>query len=215
MSGVMPSITYINKRINTEDGDRFVTVEFFRGASIFNPAYAKTLGRDEAMGLIEKLRPYNALNRQDEENVIDLLKVGWNAYKQNASRVIGEFEFGSDDDEAAILSWHYKLFLRLENEKKEDRKKRSCRYCGNSSGTCRCYQGLHAWWFAARLCALVMPTSAAAERVFSLLNNLYSDQQTRTLVDSILLSLFLSYNNRKVIVPKIVNESSGDDSDSA
>ena len=129
----------------------------------------------------------------------------WNAYRQNAMKVVGEIKFGTDDDEAAIpaiLSWHYQVFLSLEEEKKEDRKKKSCQYCGNRNGKCCCYQGLHACWFAARLCALVMPTSAAAERVFSLLNNLYSDQQTSTLVDSILLSLFLSYNNRKVIVHK-------------
>ena len=50
-----------------------------------------------------------------------------------------------------------------------------------------------------------MTTSTAAERAFSLLNNLNSDQQTCTLADSILLSLFLSCSTREAVVPKNVN----------
>ena len=201
ISGIMPAITYVTKRINNESGDRYQLVEFFRGARIFDPSYAKTLNRAAGMEIIEKLRPFHALNDEDDgDNIIDLLKDGWNAYRQNALRVVGEFDF--DKDEAAILTWHYRMFLRLEDEKLEDKKERQCRYCGDRSRRCRCHKGLHAWWFAAKLCALVMPSSAAAERVFSLLNNLYNDQQTHTLVDSILLSLYLSFNKRKVLVPQ-------------
>ena len=56
-----------------------------------------------------------------------------------------------------------------------------------------------------------MPSSAAAERVFSILNNLYNDQQTRALVDSILVSLYLAYNKRKVIVSTAGNKDKEDD----
>ena len=141
--------------------------------------------------------------KEVEENVIDLLKVGWTSYKQNATKVAGEFEFSHDDNEATILSWHCKLFLRLDNEKKEDKKKKHCRHCGDRDGTCRFCKGLYAWSFTARLCTLVMPPSTATERVFYLRNNLHSDQQTYTLLDSIFLTLFLSCKNRKVIVPKV------------
>jgi len=201
VSGIMPCITYFTERVNNKDGDRFEIVEFFRGARIFDPAYAKTLNPSMAKALIEKLRPFHALNDDNAEggNIIELLKTGWSAYRQNAVRVIGKFDF--DKDEAAILSWHYQMFLRLGKEQREDNTKKHCRYCGCRSRNCLCYKSLHAWWYAARLCALVMPSSAATERVFSLLNNLFNNQQTSTLIDSILLSLFLSHNKRKVVVP--------------
>ena len=41
-----------------------------------------------------------------------------------------------------------------------------------------------------------MPSSGASERVFSLLNNMYNDLQTRTLVDSIILGLYLTFNDQ-------------------
>eukprot|EP00986_Skeletonema_menzelii_P020339 scaffold30910_cov371-Skeletonema_menzelii.AAC.1 len=44
----------------------------------------------------------------------------------------------------------------------------------------------------------VMPSSGAAERVFSLLSNHFNQHQTRTLADKIFLSLYLSYNKRKL-----------------
>ncbi|KAL7531433.1 LOW QUALITY PROTEIN: hypothetical protein ACHAXR_004040 [Thalassiosira sp. AJA248-18] len=199
ISGVMPSITYLTERINNEAGDRFVITEFFRGARLFDPSFAKTLTRNEAFELIEKLRPFHALDGGDG-CLIDLMKDGWSAYRQNAAKVVGEFDF--DKDEAAILTWHYRMFLRLEEDKKDDKKRRHCRYCGSRTGKCHCHKGLHAWWCAIQLCALVMPSSGSAERVFSLLNNLYKDEQTCLLIDSILLSLYLSFNKREIIMPQ-------------
>jgi len=63
-------------------------------------------------------------------------------------------------------------------------------------GTCNCHVGLCAWWKAAKLYALVMPSSGASELVFSLLNNKYNDIQTRTLVDSIILGLYLAFKDQ-------------------
>ena len=205
----MPCITYFTTRVNDKAGDRHELIEFFRGARLFDPAYAKTLDSLKAMNLLDKLRPYKALDDEDS-SLVDLMKAGWSAYRQNAVKVVKVFDF--EKDNAAILSWHYQMYLRIEADQAEDRKKRKgCRYCTSKSGTCRCYKGLIAWWQAAKLCALVMPSSAAAERVFSILNNLYNDQQTRALVDSILVSLYLAYNKRKVIVPRASNKDKEDD----
>ena len=90
------------------------------------------------------------------------------------------------------------MFLGLEEENKTDLRCRSCRYCGNKSNNCKCNGNLHAWWEGAQLAALVMPSSGAAERVFSLLNNLFSDRQSTALSDVIFLSLFLAYNKRAI-----------------
>jgi hypothetical protein len=143
--------------------------------------------------LIEKMRHYHILN-QGEDSIIDRLKRGWRAYRANACRVVKQFDYSKD--KSAILSWQYQLFLRLDEENKTDVRRRSCRYCGNKSRNCKCNENLHAWWEAAQLAALVMPSSGAAERVFSLLNNLFSDQQSSALTDGIFLSLFLAYNKR-------------------
>ena len=60
-----------------------------------------------------------------------------------------------------------------------------------------CNGNLSVWWQAAKLAALVMPSSGAAERVFSLVNNMFGDQQSNTLSDSIFLSRYLVSNKRR------------------
>ena len=90
------------------------------------------------------------------------------------------------------------MHLRLDDENEADLRDRCCRYCGNRSKNCRCNGGLRAWWEAAELAALVMPSSGAAERVFSLVNNLFGGQQTHLLTDYIFLSLYLNYNKRPI-----------------
>jgi hypothetical protein len=54
------------------------------------------------------------------------------------------------------------------------------------------------WWRAVTLMALVQPSSAAAERVFSVLKSFFSHLQTRTYTDVIELALFLKVNGRKL-----------------
>ena len=83
----------------------------------------------------------------------------------------------------------------------EDRNSSQCRYCNSVNRDCTCYSDLKAWWEAAQLIALVQPSSAAAERVFSLVNNMYKSQQSMTLSDSIKLALYLAYNKRDLRVP--------------
>ena len=53
------------------------------------------------------------------------------------------------------------------------------------------------WASAAKKVLLVQPSSAASERVFSLLNNSFHDQQDLSLQDYIEASLMLQYNYRK------------------
>ena len=57
---------------------------------------------------------------------------------------------------------------------------------------------LKVWFDACVKVVLVQPSSAASERVFSLLNQFWGDQQKHSISDTILLSLFLSYNKRRV-----------------
>ena len=54
------------------------------------------------------------------------------------------------------------------------------------------------WALAARIVFAISPNSASCERVFSLLNLMYGDQQISTLADSIRAGLMLRYNGRKV-----------------
>jgi hypothetical protein len=95
-------------------------------------------------------------------------------------------KFDMKKDDAATLSWHYQQFLRLDDEFAEDnRRNKSCRYCKCSRGNCNCNSNLRYYWEAAQLLSLVMPSSAAAERVFSLLNinnQQFNESQTRTVI---------------------------------
>ena len=155
------------------------------------------------MQKLEKLRAYFVLNQEEEEeeeedgnvNIVDKLKAGQSAYHQKFLNVVKEFDYKTDN--AAILSWHYKYFLGLDEELAEDSKRnKSCRYCGCRSNSCSCNVNLRYYWEAAQLVSLMMPSSCAAERVFSLLNNLFNQKQTRTLGDQIFLALYLNCNKR-------------------
>ena len=53
------------------------------------------------------------------------------------------------------------------------------------------------WADVCKLILLVQPSSAAAERVFSLLQNSFSTQQYSSLEDYIAASVMLQYNSRK------------------
>ena len=55
---------------------------------------------------------------------------------------------------------------------------------------------LSAWSAAAKKVLLVQPSSAACERVFSLLNNSFRDQQQSSLQDYIETSVMMQYNKR-------------------
>ena len=52
------------------------------------------------------------------------------------------------------------------------------------------------WSKAAKSVLLVQPSSAASERIFSLLRNSFGERQNSSLQDYIEASLMLQYNNR-------------------
>jgi hypothetical protein len=99
-----------------------------------------------------------------------------------------------------LKSVYYDLHENIEADEDEDRIKKTCRYCesARSLNDCKCAERLRVWWEAVRLVVLVQPSSAAAERVFSLLKNFWSIQQNRALSDTIRASLFLAYNKREL-----------------
>ena len=53
------------------------------------------------------------------------------------------------------------------------------------------------WPFAVMKVLLVQPSSAAAERVFSIVNSSFNDSQEHALVDYLQACGMLQYNNRK------------------
>ena len=53
------------------------------------------------------------------------------------------------------------------------------------------------WANVCKIILLVQPSSAAAERVFSLLQNTFSRQQSRSLEDYVAVSMMLQYNYKK------------------
>lgn len=57
---------------------------------------------------------------------------------------------------------------------------------------------LPAWHNFARHVAILQPSSASVERVFSLLQSTFSDRQTRTLEDYVQTSIMLQFHDRKL-----------------
>ncbi len=195
LTGLLPAIQYIFSRTN-EGGDRFDTMEVFRGALIMNPAKAKTLNRNEAIALINKLGKYPIFNVDNGNgSIIDRMKDSWDAYHRNAMEVTATFDKDGHGhvDKNAITTWHYRMSLRADTEKIEDP---ACRYCTNNSSGCDCYDELKVWWEACELLALLLPSSGTSERVFSFANSLFGDKQSKLLTDALKLSLFLAFNKR-------------------
>ena len=54
------------------------------------------------------------------------------------------------------------------------------------------------WALAARIAFAISPSSAACERVFALLKNMFDEEQRSTLGDALEASLMLRYNDRRV-----------------
>ena len=142
---------------------------------MFDPFVAKDVSHSGAIALLRKLRYCPFLNKDGNCNIVDRLIQGFRAYRQNANLVVKKFN--CKKDLAAILSWHYKLSLRLDDERAEDLGKGgSCRYCGSKPRKFHCNTKLRCYWEEASLLALVMSSYFASERLFSLLSNKLNDQ---------------------------------------
>ena len=125
---VRRKVNYSNARLNIPSGDRFEAIQLFEGASILDPRAVKSIRQHEAMTKLEKLRCYHVLNKEGPENIVNRLNLDYSAFRQNVMRIPQEFDYKKD--KAAILSWYYKLFLKLGEEVREDtRAQKSCRYC--------------------------------------------------------------------------------------
>jgi len=139
--------------------------------------------------LIDKLRAYNPLNN---DLIIRSLKSSWRNYKARASLVVTE--------EIDVLQWHYGCWLE-NKEYLTDEKYRyeSCMHCNRTKhSSCTCVETIMNWWEVASLLALILPSSAPAERVFSILNRMWTDLQTRALSETIRASMFLACNKRRL-----------------
>ena len=199
--GIAPSVNYEFSQFFQDSGNCYQIVQFFRGARVFDPSYVKKITSKKAKELIDLMACYPRLVEGSAENtLIYRLKKSLRAYKQNAQSVGKKFskcDKGKYKDNA-ILTWHYNQYLRIDEDRSRDFRKKKCRYCGNKTNTCKCHNNYGAWFEAACLVTLVMPSSAAAERVFSLLHNFFGDERMRSLSDSIFLSLCLSTNKRSI-----------------
>eukprot|EP00985_Skeletonema_marinoi_P022283 scaffold14178_cov97-Skeletonema_marinoi.AAC.1 len=143
-----------------------------------------SLSRKDAFALIEKLDHYSIFRQGG----------GWNAYKQNDYFVVADFGKTKDGEkDVSHLTWHYRMFLRIDEDEADDN---HCRYCPKEARGCICYDDLKTWWDACEIASLVLPSSGTAERVFSLTKMLFSDRQDRLLFDAMKVSLFTAYNRR-------------------
>ena len=185
------------------EGDRFKMAEFYDGATIFDSRIAKIMTLTQAHALIEKMSCYPILMTGDDGNtLIDQLKAGFILYKQRANFVTIIFDkdqHGKLNDEA-ILLWHYRHYLvKCDDDQSKNINKKNFGCCGTTKlKECKCQKHCKAWFDAACYVALVMPSSGAAELVFSLLKNLFTEQQLHSLSDVVNHSLFIASNKRAI-----------------
>lgn len=189
--GLEPSIHYVLDRFS-EGGDRYEQVVVYRAARLFNPVYANTLTQGRAYALIETLRAYHPLNK---DSIIESLKASWHHYKTRASLVIDKKEVDIN-----ILQWHYDCWLENHDYVAQEKfQHEGCLHCQRlKCSSCTCIKDLMCWWETASALALILPSSAPAERVFSILNRMWTDLQTSALSDIIRTSMFLTCNKRNL-----------------
>jgi len=152
------------------DGDEKTRklVNFYRAARIFDPCYAKTVGTGMAKNLINDLEQFRPI---EDKRLSKTLLRSFARFKNKAISI------DNNSDSVNILQWHYDI----------------CRFTCESDT-----DDLWAWYETCKLVVLVVPSSGALERVFSLLKEYWGIQQTHSLSDNIMLSLYLSYNKRHV-----------------
>jgi hypothetical protein len=96
-----------------------------------------------------------------------------------------------------VLQWHFTVMGKLEKELKEDAVLLRYANCKYKYLHCRCgKQSVLRWLGVCALVVNVQPSTVAAERVLSIINNMWTDKQTSSLSDMIKASLFLLFNKR-------------------
>ena len=167
-----------------DGGDRSVLVKLLFAGSLFHPMFVKNENHQDACLAFEDLRSYDPLNNDE---MIQGLKDGFSAYKYYARRVAR-----NDID---VLQWCYD-HRHVHDDDIHVPGQDDCKFCG-MRGCCKCADGLPFFWKALELLALIQPSSAAAERVFSLLKAFWNHLQTSSLSDAIVASLYMALNGRK------------------
>jgi hypothetical protein len=182
--GVRASYQYFLERC-IEGGDRHTLTQLFQGAGVMNPWFAKHMSRSEAFTLFDKLLVYPQLN----DDMIKSLKFGFFVYKK-----LARLDENLTETPENVVLWHLTTWKNPTYIRKTDQ---PCRLCDcPPSESCRCIFRLKRYYKVAKLLVLIQPSSAGAERVFSLMNNLIGDQQSTILGDIMQLTLFYRYNKR-------------------
>ena len=182
--GISPAFDYFDDRL--EDPDRARALELFVAAELFVPQFARDLADEDAFRMIEQLRLFDKLNNQ---NTIDGLKKGWCAFKYHACRETRARK------ELDILQWHYD-----HRELERSSPQAACPACRAFAHTgCDCEEGLSQYYTSVKLLVLLQPSSAGAERVFSVLKRYFDEQQETSLTDAIRVAIFLEVNNRPLV----------------
>ena len=168
-AGAEPFLGYMFDRLD-EGGDRHNVVKLLRAADLFNPKVASSTNNVKAMRLIEDLGVYAAVT----PTMIEGLKAEWAAdYKE---------KFIGVDRSVDVLTWHY--------DHRND-----IGAVGRAKKAASLLEQKESWWWdVAALLVLVQPTSASAERLFSLLNAYFGQRRSGCLADVIRATLMLVQN---------------------
>jgi hypothetical protein len=181
---LLPVVRYIISRFQT--GDRADAVKFYRGDGVCDPLFVKSISMQQGRNLTDNVKYYTCLNKSD---IRDGHKSSFKFMKEAADRVTAT--------EVDVIQWRYKMGELMKKKAERDAYLYRCWECLQGIQVCNCgLEHFGLWWEACELATLVQPSSAAAERVFSMLNNMWADQQTSALSDIIKLSLYLRLNKR-------------------
>lgn len=169
-------------------GERAHAIQLYEAVAVCIPSVAVTLTQVEADAMIDSMRVYDRL---DDDVFTQSLKDGFLAFKYYAQQL-------GADAEVDILQWHYSHQEVAPDDIRGARER--CPICTRSQRAgCTCVRALKAWYRAVKLLVLLQPSSAAAERVFSVLKRFWDDQQVTSLSDAIKASIFLEVNMRHLV----------------
>ena len=157
-------------------------VDISKAATVFSPLEVSCLSRDEALRRVELLRAHRQaidtdtiIGLQDELTKYRELIAGGACDAVIAEGPPGEGApaEGEEPDDETVCAATLTFFKRYEKK-------------------------IPTFAKVAKVLAAIPTSSAAAERVFSLLRRMFDDTQTRTFEDMLELALMLKYNNRRV-----------------
>jgi hypothetical protein len=187
--GLERSIRYALDRFS-EGGDLYQQVLVYPAARLFNPENKNT---QTGKGLCS-YREFASISPLNKDSIFESLIASWHIYKARARLVIMGKEVAMK-----ILHWHYNCWLENHKYVTETLQHEGCPYCQHAEcNSCSCSKDMMCWWETALILALIIPSRAPAERVFSILNRMWTDLQTHALSNIIRTSMFLACNKRSL-----------------